>query len=405
MLKKRHPTVGARPGTLVIPEDALPPRVRLMRYAPDFVREEIIDDVTQLEDHLDESAVTWINVCGLGDEQTLRMLADIFAIHPLAVEDIVNAPQRPKAELYGDQQLIICRAACLAGAASIEDEQISLLVGPNYVITFQEDYADPLEPVRQRIHISDSRLRQSGSDYLTYAILDAIVDAYYPVLETLGERLERLEECVIERPHPRLLKELNAIRTHLARLRRGIWPKRELIRSLIHDENTLIGKQARLFLRDTYDHALQLSEVVDMCRESLAGLMNTYISAVGQRTNEVMKVLTIMSSIFVPLTFMAGIYGMNFEYMPELQVRWAYPLVWLTMLGCVGGMLFFFHHKGWIGGDAPASLQPLSPDPSRRHTARGTVLQSAPPVCATGGHSCPLPDRSADRLVPVRRAS
>ncbi len=350
MFKKRHPKVGARPGTLVIPANALPSRVRIVQYTADFVREEVIEDVTHIKQHLAEAEVTWIDVCGLGDAATLRQLAKLFAIHPLAMEDIVNIPQRPKSERHGDQQLIICRAVSMANQAMGKDEQVSILLGPNYVITFQEDYSDPLDAVRQRIHIVDSHLRQNGADYLAYAVLDAIVDGYYPVLEVLSERLEQLEDQAIERPHPALLQQLNIIRRRVSRLRRAVWPKRELIRSLIHDENSLIGDETRLFLRDTYDHALQVSEVVDICRESVASLANTYISAVGHRSNEVMKVLTIMSSIFVPLTFIAGVYGMNFEYMPELQMRWAYPLVWLTMLGCVSGMLFFFYRRGWIGG-------------------------------------------------------
>ncbi len=350
MFKKRHPKVGSRPGTLVIPASALPSRVRIVQYSADSVREETLEDVTHIKEHLDEGKVTWIDVCGLGNEQTLRQLAEIFSIHPLAMEDIVNIPQRPKAELYGDQQVIICRAVSMASQAMGKDEQVSILLGSNYVITFQEDYSDPLEPVRQRIHIFDSHLRQNGADYLAYAVLDAIVDGYYPVLETLSERLEQLEDRAIAHPQPALLQQLNVIRRRVSRLRRAVWPKRELIRGLIHDENSLIGDETRLFLRDTYDHTLQISEVVDICRESVASLVNTYISAIGHRSNEVMKVLTIMSSIFVPLTFIAGVYGMNFEYMPELHVRWAYPLVWLTMLGSVAGMLFFFYRQGWIGG-------------------------------------------------------
>ncbi len=416
MFKKRHPKVGARPGTLMIPADALPPQVRLIQYAPDFVREELIDDIAHIEEHLSEASVTWINVCGLGDEKTLRQLADIFSVHPLAMEDIVNVPQRPKAELYDDQQLIVCRAVCLMGESSIQDEQVSMLLGPNYVITFQEDYSDPLSSVRQRIQIADSRLRQSGSDYLAYAILDAIVDAYYPVLETLGDNLERLEDNVIEHPHPSLLKQLNTIRQRLSRLRRAIWPERELIRSLVHDENPLMGEQARLFLRDTYDHILQVTEVVDMCRESVNSLMNSYISAVGHRTNEVMKVLTIMSSIFVPLTFVAGIYGMNFEHMPELQLPWAYPLVWMTMISCVTFMLFFFRRKGWIGnGAAQASLSQLMAETPPGATAHGLAnsqlaeqtvpfsgpaLASEPPASAA-----PHGDQPVDASLRVRRVS
>ncbi len=416
MFKKRHPHVGARPGTLVFAHDALPTRVRLIQYAHDDVREEIIDDATDIEQYLDDATVTWINVCGLGDGAVLQVLADLFSIHPLAMEDVVNVPQRPKSELYGDQQLIICHAVRVTDQPSIKDEQISLLIGPNYVITFQEDYSDPLSSVNQRIHIADSRLRQGGSDYLAYAIMDAIIDAYYPVLETLGEHLEQLEDHIIDHPHPALLQQLNSIRRQLSQIRRAISPKRELIRSLIHDENPLFGDQSRLFLRDTHDHTLQVSEVVDTCRESVTSLMNSYISAVGHRTNEVMKVLTIMSSIFVPLTFLAGIYGMNFEYMPELQVRWAYPMIWVTMLGCVATMLIFFRRKGWLGRrTANASLAQLLTDTRHRATLRDSS-QAPPGEGATSRAAASLPpelhfepvpcdDDAPNSRLRVRRAS
>ena len=384
MLKKRHPLAGARPGTLVIPDDALPTRVSITQYAPDFVREERgIEDVLAIKDQLDDARVTWIDVQGMRDEATLRAIANVFSIHPLAMEDVVNVPQHPKSESYGGQQLIICRAVGMSGPVSIRDQQVSLIVGPNYVIAFQEYYGDILEPVRQRIHLSDSRLRQSGPDYLVYAILDVIVDAYYPVLETLSENLERLEDLVVERPEPHLLKQLNATRIRLANLRRAVWPKRELVRTLIHDDNPLVGEQARLFLRDTHDHVVQISDAVDMCREMVSSLMSTYISAVGHRTNEVMKVLTIMSSIFVPLTFMAGIYGMNFEHMPELGTTWGYPAVWLAMLSCVGGMLYFFRRRGWIGDSGVSSFVELTDDEKQPHPSGAAEPQVTPPHVST----------------------
>lgn len=408
MFKKRHPRAGARPGTLVIPHDALPLQLRLTQYGPDFVSVQTIDDLAHINDHLDEATVTWIRVSGLGDEATLRALADRFAIHPLAMEDIVNVPQRPKAEMYGDQQLIICRAVSMADPRSIHFEQITLLVGPNYLITFQEDHADLFGAVEQRIRIPDSRLRQSGTDYLAYALMDAIIDAYYPVLEATGEQLEQLEDHVIENPRPELLKQLNSIRQQLARLRRAIWPKRELIRTLIHDENPLMGQQARMFLRDTHDHAMQVSEAVDMCRESVTSLMNSYLSAVGHRTNEVMKVLTIMSSIFVPLTFLAGIYGMNFEYMPELQQRWAYPMVWMAMFGCAAAMLVFFRRKGWIGGDTTPALlaQQMLGSPAQGQPRAPSSERLAEPSLPRSTSTQPLPPpQSEARTLQVRRAS
>ncbi len=374
MLKKRHPFAGARPGTLLIPEDAVPTRIHLLQYSAGDVWEEEIQDVEDIAGRLDDQAVTWIDVQGLGDASVLQSLLDLFDVHPLAREAVVNVPQRPKTEIYGEQQTIICRVVRMAELNAIEYEQVSIILGPNYVLTIQENYSDLLEPIRRRARSATTRLRQSDSGYLAYAVLDTVVDAYYPVLETIGEHLEQLEELIIQRPEPRMLRQLNSLRTQLAHLRRAVWPKRELVRSLMHDDNPLIGDQVSLFLRDTYDHTIQVSDAVDMCREMVTGLLNTYLSAVGQRTNEVMKVLTILSSIFVPLTFIAGIYGMNFQHMPELAMRWGYPAVWCLMLGSVSGMLFYFRRKGWIGNPAGGELAPLPVIESSHRVVAGEQL-------------------------------
>ena len=234
---------------------------------------------------------------------------------------------------------------------AVDMEQVSLLMGKNHVVTFQERYGDVLDPVRERIRHGQGRpIRRSGSDYLTYVITDTIIDGYYPVIEAIGDHLEHLETVVMENPSSQTLQELNRTKNLLVNLRRVVWPQREVVSSLMRDENELIVDEVRMFLRDTYDHCVQTAEVIEMYRDMSTGLMNTYLSSVANRTNDVMKVLTIMASIFIPLTFMAGIYGMNFEHMPELHVRWAYPAIWLAMTLTAGGMLIFFWRKGWIGG-------------------------------------------------------
>jgi magnesium transporter len=223
------------------------------------------------------------------------------------------------------------------------------LLGPRLVITFQETYGAVLDPVRRRIRTDGSRLRQLGADYLAYALLDTIVDAYYPILERLGDRLEYLENEVIDRPVPELLRQLIRLKNRLVNFRRVVWAQREMVRALSCEDTPLVDENVRIFLRDVYDHCVQTSEVVESYREMATGLMNTYLSSVGQRTNEVMKVLTIMSSIFIPLTFLAGIYGMNFEHMPELAWRGSYPMLLLAMLTTGIGMTWFFRRLGWLG--------------------------------------------------------
>ena len=350
--RKRHPDVGARPGTLVIAEDAPSPRIRMISYDTNECHELEINSADELAVALDPGNVTWVDVQGFGDETLVQQIGEVFAIHPLALEDIVNMPQRPKTETYGEQVLVITRMVRVGNAegaaGSVDMEQVSLLLGENCVVTFQERYGDILDPVRARIRIATSRLRQNGPGYLTYAIIDTIIDGYYPVIEAIGDHLEHLEGVVIEKPSADVLRDLNRTKNMLVNLRRAVWPQREAVNSLIREENALITDEVRVFFRDTYDHCVQTAEVIEMYREMSTGLMNTYLSSIANRTNEVMKVLTIMASIFIPLTFLAGIYGMNFEHMPELHVSWAYPAVWIMMLATAGGMVGYFWRKGWI---------------------------------------------------------
>ncbi len=383
MLKKRHPSTGARPGTLIIPADALPPKIRMIQYSVASADARDIDDVDQIPEFLDDATVTWIDVQGLGSAETIQKLSRLFGIHPLATEDIVNVPQRPKAEAYGEQHLIIARTVCSAHDTVVTLEQVSLVVGPNYVITFQEKYSDLLEPVRRRACTPESRIRQSGSDYLAYAILDTVVDALYPLLESVGEQLERLEAAVLDHPHPNHLRQLNSMRGVLVAMRRAVWPKRELVQSLMRDDTPLFSDNVRMFLRDTYDHIVQIADAVEMSRETVSSLFNTYLSSIGHRTNEVMKVLTVISSIFVPLTFMAGIYGMNFENMPELNTRWGYPALWCAMLGTAASLVWFFRSKGWLGGRASAAQiklasEPLAEKPSDQILVLDSSLDTKP---------------------------
>ncbi|MFW6169811.1 MAG: magnesium/cobalt transporter CorA [Planctomycetota bacterium] len=358
IFKKRRPSVGARPGTLIIPEDAPAPKIRMIDYTPDDIREEEVGDVERLREALSEDSVTWIDVQGFGNEDTVRRIGEIFSFHSLAIEDVIDVPQRPKAEPYDEQLLLITRMVRLVGPLNADIEQVSIVLGKGYVITFQEHYGDVLDPVRGRLQGSKGRyFRSQGPDYLAYAIMDTIIDGYYPVLEVLGDQLEELEDVVISDPSPKLLRRLNRTKNMLVNLRRSLWPQRESVNSLIRDSHPFITKRTRTYLRDTYDHCIQTTEVVETYREMAAGLTNIYLSSVANRTNDVMKVLTIVASIFIPLTFLAGIYGMNFDYMPELHVWWSYPAVLLVMLLLAIGMSLYFRHQGWIGAGRHESVE------------------------------------------------
>ncbi len=349
MFRKRHPKAGSRPGTLVINGASPAPRIRAIAYSPEAVEEFEGPAPADLPAIVESHAVTWIDVQGLGDEQVLRQVAQAFGLHDLALEDVVNTPQRPKIEPYDDYLFIVARMPRPEASERFDSEQLSIFLGPGYVLSFQERYGDILDPVRERIRAGKGWIRRQASDYLTYALLDTVIDYYYPLLESLGEMLAELEEEALDRPNPATLRRASHARVDLLHLRRILWPQREALRSLSRDEHPLISSTVQTYLRDCHDHSVQISEVVDSYREIVAAIASTYLTMVGNRTNEVMKVLTIMASIFIPLTFMAGVYGMNFQYMPELHFHYAYPAIWLAMAAVALGMLIYFHRKGWLG--------------------------------------------------------
>jgi magnesium transporter len=362
---KRHPTVGARPGTLVIPASAQPPQITATEYSPDGATTVAIQQVEQLRPYLASDKSVWIEVQGLGDEATLRALGELFSIHPLALEDIVNAPQRPKVEEYPDQLLIITRMA-VSKNDEIDLEQVSVVVGRNYVLSFKERSGEILEPVRVRVREGKGVIRSAGPSYLAYAIIDTIIDAYYPLIEDLSHILERLEVEVSLQPSVEMVRELNVIKAQLVLLRRGLAPQLEALTRMMRNDMPLVTAEVGTYLRDTHDHCHQLLDVVDSHRELVAGLMNTYLSIVSNRTNEVMKVLTIMASIFIPLTFLAGLYGMNFKQMPELEQWWAYPTLLGIMAIVAGGMLFHFWRRGWLGRGMSAAARSRASERRRR---------------------------------------
>jgi magnesium transporter len=353
LFRKGHPPVGARPGTLFIPANAARPTIDVIHYSVTEHRTLQPTRCADIAPLLKDGTTTWIDVEGLGDEALLRELAAMFHIHPLALEDVANAPQRPKAEEYPEHLLLVARMARLNDEMELDVEQTAMFVGSNYVLSFGERPGDVLDPVRNRIKDGKGAIRGAGPGYLAYAILDCIIDAYYPVIERLSAKLEKLEDRVLVAPTPRLLDSLNRVKTDLVLLRRGVWPQLETLNRLLRETSPYLGDEVRVYLRDPTDHCAQLVDVIDSHRELVNGLLNTYLSVVSNRTNEVMKVLTIMSSIFIPLTFMAGIYGMNFDFMPELHQPWAYPILLGSMLLVALVLVVYFWRRGWIGGGSP----------------------------------------------------
>jgi len=321
--------------------------VEVMAYGPDDYMEQELGDLNIIAPLLDHFPVTWVNVEGLGDAEIIHRIGHLFHLHPLALEDVVNVHQRAKAELYEQQLFVVARMVSLQ--SSLDTEQISIFIGPNYVVTFQGGRkGDCLSPVRDRIRMCRGRLRNLGPDHLMYAILDAVVDGYFPVLEQYGEQLEELDTELTESHHQNALKPIHGIRGELLLLRRAIWPHREMINALIRDPFPQIADETRLYLRDCYDHSVQIIDLVETYRESAADLRDFYLSMASNRMNEIMKVLTIMSTIFMPLSFIAGIYGMNFEVMPELKWAFGYPMSLIVMATVACGFLVFFFYRGWL---------------------------------------------------------
>jgi len=354
--RKLKPSAGSRPGTLVIPPGAAPTKIRLVRYWPEGIEELDVKDPSELEAQAQGEVKIWVDVQGLGDEDRLRRIGDIFGMNPLALEDAVNAPQRAKSELYENHQLVIARMPILGEDGKIDVPQVCFIIGKNYLLTFQERYFGFFEPVRERLRAALGPIRRLGPDYLAYALIDTLVDRYYPIAETLSQELEELEEEITEDPRPEVLSEIHRIRRRLVVLRRVGRPQREAVNALIRDHSPYVSENVRAYMRDTYDHIAQITELVDSTREMAVGLSEIYLSNVSQKTNEVMKVLTLMASVFIPLTFIAGIYGMNFEYMPELAQRYGYYFVLAVMIALGLGMVLYFRHRGWIG--APRRRRP-----------------------------------------------
>jgi magnesium transporter len=293
------------------------------------------------------SAVVWVDVVGTGDVAVLRALGDEFGLHRLALEDVVNVHQRAKVEDYGDHAFLVMRMVDPTNTA--ETEQFAMFVGADFVLTFQERLGDCFGVVRQRLRDPGGQMQKRGADYLAYALLDAVVDAFFPVLEGLDERLEAIELCVLDRKEaPDIVPGLHDVRRCLIEVRRAVWPLREATSTLVRGEQRHFSADVQPYLRDVHDHVVQLLDLLENYREMTSSLLDLHLSAVNHRLNEVIKLLTVISTIFIPLTFLVGVYGMNFGWMPELRVWWAYPALWLVMIAIAAAMLRWFRRRGWL---------------------------------------------------------
>jgi magnesium transporter len=349
---RRRTPPGAVPGTVVVDPAAPHPVIQVMAYGPDGFREQKVDNLDSLAAMVGKAPVTWVHVQWLGDAATIERLGQIFGLHPLALEDVVNSHQNAKVEDYGDHLFIVARTINVAPGP--ETEQLSIFLGRNFVITFDEQPGDCLDPLRQRLRTDRARIRQLGADYLAYALLDAVVDGYFPVLERYGETLDRLDDEITTQTARVAVTQIHDLRGNLLVMRRAIWPLRDAVAALAREPNRLIAAETRVFLRDCYDHTVQIIDLVETSREMCSDLRDFYLSAVNNRMSEVMKVLTMIATLFIPMSFVAGLYGMNFDpgasplNMPELRWYLGYPFALGLMAALATWQLVLFWRRGWF---------------------------------------------------------
>jgi magnesium transporter len=346
---KRSQKAGLPPGTLVA-TSALGTgevSVSLIDYDDTHFDEKAVRQIEEVFPFKASPTVTWINIDGVQDTEIIEKVGSYFGIHPLVLEDIVNTSQRPKMEDFGEYIYVVLTMLYL-DKDEVAAEQVSIVLGPNFVISFRERPGDVFNPVRERLRNAKGRVRKMGPDYLMYSLVDMIVDNYFAILENFGERIERLEDDLIDNPSPDTLQIIHTLKRELIFLRKSVWPLRELISGLERAESKLIDETTQIYLRDVYDHTIQVIDTVETHRDMVSGMLDTYLSSVSNRMNEVMKVLTIIATIFIPITFVAGIYGMNFKNMPELSWPWGYFAA-LGVMACISAvMVVYFKRKGWL---------------------------------------------------------
>ena len=349
LFKKVSKPVGLSPGTVIETATAgAAVGITIFDYDVKTLTEKMVQRIEECFPFKESPTVTWINLEGI-DPQTIKKIDEHFGVHPLVSEDIVSLGQRPKMEDYGEYIFIVLKMIYFnVKANEIVDEQVSVILGANFVISIQEQEGDVFDPIRQRIRGGKGRIRTMGADYLAYALLDAVIDNYFVILEKRGEDIEKLENVIIGSPGREMGHEIHRLKRDVIYLRKQIWPLREVISGLQRNESKLVSKQIGIYLRDVYDHTIQVIDTIESFRDILSGLHDIYLASISNRMNEIMKVLTIFSAIFIPLTFMAGIYGMNFEHMPELNWKYGYFVLLALMAGVAIGLLLYFKRKKWL---------------------------------------------------------
>ncbi len=352
LISSKPKQIGLPPGTLVYTGDKEkePVKIKLIEFKQEeFIEKEIqkVEDVFSCKNN---DGISWINIDGIHNLQIMEKIQNHFNIHPLAMEDILHISQRPKMEEYEDYVFIVLRMLFYDETQRVlKSEQVSLILGKNYLITFLEDEGDVFDPVRDRIRKAGTKIRSNGSDFLAYSIIDSIVDSYFHILEQVGEEVEELEDRLILQPEREDLQIVHRMRRNMILLRKSVWPLREVITAMQRNEHVVIQKQTQIYLRDLYDHIIQIIDTIESYRDMLVGMLDAYLSSMSNKMNEVMKVLTIISTLFIPLTFLAGVYGMNFAHFPELNTPWMYPIgFWSLTLLVVIVMIIFFKRKKWF---------------------------------------------------------
>jgi len=349
LVQKRSKKAGLSPGTLIhIGEQRTEAvEITLFNYSGAQCDERTVTDPNDLRLPADET-VTWVNVGGVHKLDVLEAFGKQLGLHPLLLEDLANTDQRPKLDDYETYVFLVMKMLTRTDRGDTLVEQVSFVVGRNYVLSFQENGTDVFRPVRDRLRSGKGRLRQQGADYLLHELVDAVVDEYFAVLEALGEKIESLQERVVANPNPDTLKDIHALKRQLLFVRRAVWPLREAINSLSRSDNPFLRDTTKVFFRDVYDHVIQIVDTIETLREMVSASLDIYLSSVSYRLNAVMRVLTVITTIFMPLSFIASIYGMNFEHMPELKWPWGYPLI-LGVMGLVAtGMLIGFRQRKWL---------------------------------------------------------
>lgn len=346
-----HHTAGLVPGTLVhIGKRRMEnTRITVIDYDRENLTEKNVEKVEECFHYKDTPTVSWINIDGIHEVELIEKLGKTYGLHPLVMEDILDTTQRPKLENFSTYLFFVTKMLYFDETKKkTEIEQVSIILGRNFVLSFQERVGDVFEPIRKRLRTSAGELRNRGSDYLAYCLMDAIVDNYFVVLEKLGEEIEFMEEELVKNPDKKVLRAIHRLKREMITMRRAVWPLREVLNQLERTDSELIAPETRIYLRDLYDHTIQVIETIETFREMVSGMLDIYLSSINNKMNEIMKVLTIIGTIFLPLTFITGIYGMNFRYMPELYWKWGYFAVLAFMLIIAIGMLLYFKKKKWL---------------------------------------------------------